>query len=171
MMRADSPQRPGSTERRSPSSPPISDLVARSGDATRGAALFAKSGTCANCHIVNKQGKDVGPDLSEIGKKLSRTAFFESILFPSAGIAHNYENYSVVLLSGNTVDGLMTSSTDDSVTIRNKEAISRTIPRSEIDEVVKQKISIMPADIQKLLSEQDLVDIVEYLQTLKQAKK
>ena len=151
--------------------PPISDLVARSGDAARGAELFAKTGTCANCHIVNKQGKDVGPDLSEIGKKLSRTAFFESILFPSAGIAHNYEQYSVVLDDGNVVSGLMISQTDQAVTIKNKDGISRTIPTGDIDEIVKQKISIMPADLQKLLSEQDLVDVVEYLQTLKKATK
>ncbi len=151
--------------------PPISDLVARSGDAARGAELFAKTGTCANCHIVNKQGKDVGPDLSEIGRKLSRTAFFESILFPSAGIAHNYEQYSVVLDDGNVVSGLMISQTDQAVTIKNKDGITRTIPAGDIDEIVKQKISLMPADLQKLLSEQDLVDVVEYLQTLKKATK
>jgi hypothetical protein len=29
----------------------------------------------------------------------------------------------------------------------------------------------MPADLQKLLSEQDLVDVVEYLTTLRKAKK
>jgi putative membrane-bound dehydrogenase-like protein len=151
--------------------PPISELIASKGDVVRGRTIFEKTGTCANCHIVNKKGKDVGPDLSEIGSKLSRTAFFESIIFPSAGIAHNYEMYSVVLNDGNVVAGLMTSQTDQGVTIRNKEGINRTIPTADIDEIVKQKISIMPADLQKLLSEQDLVDVVGYLTTLKKAKK
>ena len=151
--------------------PPISDLIARKGDAARGKSIFETTGTCAKCHIVNKQGKDVGPDLSEIGSKLSRTAFFESILFPSAGIAHNYEQYSVVMDDGNVVAGLLISKTDEAVTIRNKDGINRTIPTGDIDEIVKQKISIMPADLQKLLSEQDLVDVVEYLQTLKKAGK
>jgi putative heme-binding domain-containing protein len=151
--------------------PAISELIARKGDVARGKAIFETTGTCANCHIVNKQGKDVGPDLSEIGKKLSRTAFFESILFPSAGIAHNYEMYSAVLNDGNVVAGLLISKTDQAVTIRNKEGINRTIPTGDVDQIVKQKISIMPADLQKLLSEQDLVDVVEYLTTLKKAKK
>ena len=151
--------------------PPISDLIARSGDASRGKAIFETTGTCAKCHIVNKKGKDVGPDLSEIGSKLSRTAFFESILFPSAGIAHNYEMYSAVLNDGNVVAGLLISKTDQAVTIRNKEGINRTIPAGDVDQIVKQKISIMPADLQKLLSEQDLVDVVEYLTTLRKAKK
>jgi len=150
--------------------PPISELIARKGNAVRGKAIFETTGTCAKCHIVNKKGKDVGPDLSEIGSKLSRTAFFESILFPSAGIAHNYEMYSVVLNDGNVVSGLMTSQTDQAVTIKNKDGISRMIPTGDVDEIVKQKISIMPADLQKLLSEQDLVDVVEHMQTLKKAK-
>jgi len=149
--------------------PPISELIARKGNAARGKVLFETTGTCAKCHIVNKKGKDVGPDLSEIGSKLSRTAFFESILFPSAGIAHNYEMYSAVLNDGNVVAGLLISKTDQAVTIRNKEGINRTIPAGDVDQIVKQKISIMPADLQKLLSEQDLVDVVEYLQTLKKA--
>ncbi|MGZ0164895.1 MAG: c-type cytochrome, partial [Planctomycetales bacterium] len=151
--------------------PPISELIARNGDAARGKTIFETTGTCAKCHIVNKKGKDVGPDLSEIGSKLSRTAFFESILFPSAGIAHNYEMYSAVLNDGNVVAGLLISKTDQAVTIRNKEGINRTIPTGDVDQIVKQKISIMPADLQKLLSEQDLVDVVDYLQTLKKAKK
>ena len=151
--------------------PPISELIARNGDATRGKTIFETTGTCAKCHIVNKKGKDVGPDLSEIGSKLSRTAFFESILFPSAGIAHNYEMYSAVLNDGNVVAGLLISKTDQAVTIRNKEGINRTIPAGDVDQIVKQKISIMPADLQKLLSEQDLVDVVEYLTTLKKVKK
>lgn len=151
--------------------PPISELVGRRGSVDRGKKVFETTGTCAKCHIVNKKGKDVGPDLSEIGSKLSRTAFFESIIFPSAGIAHNYEMYSVVLDDGNVVAGLKISETDQAVTIRNKEGINRTILTGDIDEIVKQKISIMPADLQKLLSEQDLVDVVDYLQTLKKAKK
>ena len=151
--------------------PSIGELVGRRGDVARGQVVFETTGTCAKCHVVNGKGKEVGPNLSEIGKKLSREAFFESIIFPSAGIAHNYEQYAVVLNDGNVVNGIMTSQTDQAVTIKNAEAISRTIPMSEVDEIVKQKISIMPADLQKLLSEQDLVDVVEYLQTLKQATK
>src|SRR4029079_13424168 len=51
--------------------PAISDLVKMKGNATNGQAVFAKQGTCAKCHTVNGDGKNVGPDLSEIGKKLA----------------------------------------------------------------------------------------------------
>jgi putative heme-binding domain-containing protein len=50
------------------------------GDAERGKIAFHSTGTCAKCHQPNVDGKDVGPDLSAIGDKLARQAFFESIL-------------------------------------------------------------------------------------------
>lgn len=39
-------------------------------------------GTCNKCHLVRGEGKQIGPDLTEIGSKLSREAMFESILYP-----------------------------------------------------------------------------------------
>jgi len=150
--------------------PPVAQLVVRKGDVARGKLVFEKTGTCAKCHKVNGEGKDVGPDLSGIGNKLSRTAFYESILFPSAGISHNYETYAVILKDGNSFSGLKISETDDSVTLKNAESIVRKFPNSDIDEIVKQPISIMPADLQKLITEKDLVDVVEYLATLKKAQ-
>lgn len=149
--------------------PPIDELVKKRGNVDHGKTVFETTGTCANCHIVNGKGKEVGPNLSEIGKKLSRTAFFESILFPSAGIAHNYEQYSLLTVDGEVIAGLLISQTDDAITIRNEKAINRTIPAADVEQLVKQKISLMPADIQKLMTEDDLVDVVEYLSTLKKA--
>mgnify|MGYP001054466645 CR=1 FL=1 len=147
--------------------PPISQLVKMQGDAARGLKVFTTNGTCNKCHVVRGQGKDVGPDLSEIGSKLSREAMFESILYPSAGISHNYESYALLLASGNVVVGIITSETPEAVTIKKADGLVEVIPVSEIEEREKQKISLMPADLQKVMSAQDLVDVVEYLQTLK----
>jgi hypothetical protein len=41
-----------------------------------------------------------------------------------------------------------------------------TIPASSIEARSKADVSLMPADIQKLLSAQELVDVVEYRTTL-----
>lgn len=147
--------------------PPVAELVKRSGDPARGQELFKTTATCSKCHKVRGEGKEVGPDLSEIGSKLSKEAMFVSILDPSAGISHNYETYSVILESGNIVSGLKVSETDDSITIRSAESIDKVISKDEIDEIVKSNVSLMPADLQKTMSEQDLVDVVEFMSTLK----
>ncbi len=147
--------------------PTLSELVKRRGDPVKGRIVFMSTGTCHKCHQFKNFGKEVGPDLSEIGSKLSRQALYESILFPSAGISHNYETYSLITVNGNIVNGLMVNRTDDEISIKGADSIVRTYKTNEIDEILKQKISLMPADLQKVMSEEDLVDIVEFMTTLK----
>jgi putative membrane-bound dehydrogenase-like protein len=147
--------------------PPVQDLVKMRGDPERGQKVFATHGECAKCHQVGREGKEVGPALTEIGAKLSREALFESILFPSAGISHNYETYAVELEDGNLVTGILVSRTNDEVVIKNAEAIVQTYPMSEVAEIHKLNVSLMPADLQKAMTVQELVDVVEYLTTLR----
>jgi putative membrane-bound dehydrogenase-like protein len=147
--------------------PSVGDLAQMGGDAARGKAVFNGSGTCAKCHVVNGEGKEIGPDLSQIGDKLSRQALFESIIFPSAGISHNYEQYTVVLSDGNVVTGILVNQTDERITIKNNEGILREIPSSAVEEIAKQPISMMPADLHKSMTLQELLDVVEFTAALK----
>src|SRR5690606_18266154 len=55
--------------------PPLSELLKMTGDAQRGQKLFVGTATCNKCHVVRGEGKEVGPNLSEIGSKLSKDAF------------------------------------------------------------------------------------------------
>jgi putative membrane-bound dehydrogenase-like protein len=149
--------------------PSIRLLARRTGDVQKGRIVFATTGTCAKCHVVNGEGKDVGPNLSEIGAKLSRPAIYESILFPSAGISHNFAAYTLVLQNGNVVTGILTNRTPDSIAIKGADAIMRTYPTSDVEEIKEQSISLMPADLQKGMTADDLVNVVEYLTTLRRA--
>jgi len=150
--------------------PSLNELARMRGDPARGQQVFATAGTCANCHMVNGAGKDVGPGLSEIGKKLSREAMLEAILYPSAAIDHNYETYVVELKNGGVQQGLKVSETAEGVTLKDAQGIVRTFKRAEIESVGKSSISLMPADLAKALTTQELADMVEYLLTLREAK-
>jgi putative heme-binding domain-containing protein len=150
--------------------PSITDLAKMRGDPARGQKVFATAGTCAKCHTVNREGKDVGPDLSEIGKKLSREAMLEAIIYPSAAIDHNYETYVVELKNGGVQQGLKVSETPEAVMLKDAEAIVRTFKRSEIESMTKSPVSLMPADLAKALTTQEVADVVEYLLTLRVAK-
>jgi len=147
--------------------PTVDELTGMKGDPQHGETLFRTKATCANCHVVNGFGKQVGPDLSEIGSKLSAEAMYTSILDPSAGISHNYETYLALLDSGQVVSGMLINQTDDAVTIRTAEAIDRTIPREELLELKKSDKSIMPEDLHQTVDPQGLVDIVHYMLLLK----
>ncbi|MBI5757040.1 MAG: NPCBM/NEW2 domain-containing protein [Planctomycetales bacterium] len=147
--------------------PPLPELAKLKGNQGNGQKIYTTTGKCNTCHVVGKEGKEVGPNLSEIGNKLSRQAFFESIIFPSAGISHNYESYVIVLTNGTTATGVITSQDAESVTVKGADALVRTFKKSEIEETKKQEISLMPADLAKGLTQEELVDVVEYLTTLK----
>ena len=149
--------------------PSIRQLARRTGDPVKGRTIFATTGTCAKCHVVNGDGKDVGPNLSEIGAKLSRPALYESILFPSAGISHNFAAYTLVLQNGNVVTGILTNRTADSIAIKGADAITRTFSTADVEDIKEQPISLMPADLQKAMTADDLVNVVEYLTTLRKA--
>ena len=149
--------------------PPLDELAKLKGNAGNGQKLYATTGKCATCHVVNGEGKDVGPNLSEIGAKLSRQAMFESIVFPSAGISHNYEAWTIVLSNGTSQTGLVVSEDGEKLSLKGNDALVRTIAIKDIEERQKNSISLMPADLAKLLSQDEMADIVEYLVTLKKA--
>ncbi|MCH2213405.1 MAG: c-type cytochrome [Fuerstiella sp.] len=147
----------------------VSELMDRRGDPQNGRLIYNTTGTCHKCHVVNNIGRNLGPDLSEIGRKLSRQAMLESVLFPSAGISHNYDTWTLLLANGTTLTGLISSETDDSITLIDNEARMHTVSTADIEEKIRQSVSLMPADLQKIMSSQELVDVVAYLQTLKKA--
>ena len=147
--------------------PPLAELLKMAGNAAHGKELFGGTATCNKCHTVNSQGKDIGPNLSEIGSKLGKDALLVSILDPSAGISHNYETFLAVTDDGKTISGILVSKTDDEVVLKDANAIVHTLKTAELEEIKKLSTSLMPADLQKLLTAQDLVDVVEYMITLK----
>jgi len=149
--------------------PPLPELAQRTGDVANGRIVFNTTGTCNKCHIVNGIGREVGPNISEIGKKLSKQAMFESILYPSAGISHNFEQWSITTVEGQVFAGLLVSSTDTETQIKDINGLVKTFKAAEIDEKVKQSVSLMPADLQKVMSVKELTDVVEYMATLKEA--
>jgi putative heme-binding domain-containing protein len=148
--------------------PSISELTLLKGDTVRGAEVFRREIVgCNKCHQVNGEGTDFGPNLSEIGGKLGKDALYESILDPSAGISFGYEAWQLELKNGDEAFGLIVSETADELALKVAGGIINRYPKAEILKRQKQKLSIMPAGLQQTMSKQDLVDLVEYLTSLK----
>jgi len=146
---------------------PIAELVNRTGDVEDGRKVFFGTGTCNKCHVVGKEGVSVGPDLSEIGSKLSPDAMYTSIIDPSAAISHNYENYAVQTIDGKLLTGLLVSETEDEVILKSPEGVPTSNPTQDIEQMKKLDVSLMPSDLIRVMSQDDLIDLVEYLSTLK----
>ena len=161
---------PAPLGRNAQSLPPMPDLLKMRGDVARGAQVFARpEAACITCHRINDKGADLGPALSEIGAKLGKDALYESILDPSAGIAFGYENWQITLKSGDDMNGIVVSDTAEELIIKDAKAIPTHIKKSDVVSRRQLKLSLMPDGLQQAMSTQDLVDLVEYLSSLKKA--
>jgi putative membrane-bound dehydrogenase-like protein len=145
--------------------PPISKLMTMKGDPAKGKAVFV-SATCATCHVVNGEGTEYGPNLSEIGTKLSKEALYQSILYPNAGISFGYEGWILDLGDGETLDGMITSETANELVLRRAGGINTPVKKSAVKDRRKMSVSIMPEGLQQQTTPGELVDLVEYLATL-----
>ena len=158
---------PSSAVARSEGLPERSELAKQTGNVEQGRIAFRQSrNTCVSCHRVEGFGKDVGPDLSEIGKKLGKDALYEAILDPSAGISVGYEGWEITLESGEEFSGILLSEQDGRITMRNLLGESVVILQEDVFEKRQMNVSIMPGGLDQVISQTDLVNLVEYLSQL-----
>jgi putative heme-binding domain-containing protein len=123
---------------------------------------------CSTCHRVGDQGGQIGPDLTAIGRIRNERDLLESIVFPSASLAREFEPYTVLFNDGRLMSGIVVHETDDVLHIQQAEGKPQVIARADIESVVPTTISIMPQGLDKPISKQDLADLVAYLRSLNQ---
>jgi putative membrane-bound dehydrogenase-like protein len=151
--------------------PSLYALLARKGKVERGRQLMSASLKsdlqCLKCHAIHGVGGAVGPDLSVIGKKASRENLLESILYPSKAIADQYVTWVVETKGGLSISGLLVEDVPGHVVLRDANAKDHKIDRGQIDTKVKSPVSLMPDNLVGTVSEDDLLDVVDYLHSLK----
>lgn len=144
--------------------PPIRSLLASTGNVTKGKAVFEKY--CQVCHVVNAQGTNFGPQLSEIGDKLSKEGLYRAVMFPSEGISYNFEGYILSLKDGSNVIGILESETSDFTELKMIGGTKNKYNNHDILSKEMSNQSLMP-NLSTVMSEDELIDLVEYLSGLK----
>ena len=145
--------------------PPIAELAKKTGDPTAGQLVFMSY--CFTCHQVNGVGIDFGPALSEIGSKLAKEALYDSIFHPSAGISFGFEGYEVKTKSGDTFIGMAASDTAAELALKVPGGIIQKIPKDDITSKTPLGVSLMTPGLETVMEESQLVDLIEYLTSLK----
>jgi putative heme-binding domain-containing protein len=142
---------------------------ANAGDSGRGRILFEDSRGmgCLKCHRVRGQGGEVGPDLSEVGDQFDRGQLAEHVLLPSKSIREGYQQVTVILNSGKTQSGLVSSESTDSLVLRDAEGKLHTLLKSQIDERQGSAVSLMPERLVEGISLEEFSDLVSFLQSLR----
>lgn len=145
-------------------------ILARRGDAGRGAVLFSLSGkasTCLSCHFLKGSGRDFGPDLSGVGARLAKAQILGSILTPSKVITPGYQAVGLTLQDGDPLFGFILKRGEGRLTL--KIATGQALPLTEGAIKTEQVLptSLMPEGLLQGFTAQEAADLVEYLSTLK----
>ncbi len=143
--------------------PPIKELVATSGIPERGRNIFVQH--CQTCHQIGSEGNRFGPELTQIGSKMSRDGLFRSIIFPNDGVSNGYESTLLTLTDGSQVMGIIASETDDEITLNQPGGVFNKYAKSGIKTRERSAQSMMP-EFARAMARQELIDLVAYLATL-----
>ncbi len=128
-------------------------------------ALEHLAAQCTRCHKIGKEGAEVGPDLSKIGKRMNREQLLEAIVLPNATIAKGYDVIMITLKDGKTLSGSVEKENATELHLRGADKSLTTL---RIDQIKSRTVpqSMMPP-MDALLNKRELRDVIEYMTTLK----
>lgn len=144
-------------------------LLAIKGDVARGKDVYFKTVglQCATCHKAGGQGGQVGPDLSDVGKRLTKRQILESILDPSKDIDPKFAAYLVQVDDGRQLSGLIVARDDTSLTVRDPQAKDTKVSLKSVVSQVPSRKSLMPDQLLRDLTAEQAADLLTFLETLK----
>jgi putative heme-binding domain-containing protein len=136
------------------------------GDPVRGLQVFrGERASCSGCHRMGYIGREIGPDLTRIGRSRTAEALLEAILFPSARLEQSYQSTRVLTVDGQIFNGLIRSQDENAIELQLNAQRTETIPRSEIERMEASDVSVMPQGMNELLSNQELADLLALLKS------
>ncbi len=131
------------------------------GDFARGQIVFTQR--CMACHKANNLGVQVGPDLITVKTK-GRDGIFTAILDPNKEVAPQFIAYTVNTKDGQTLAGIITNDTANSMTLKMMGGFEMNIPRANIKGSSAAGISLMPEGMEAGMSVQDMADLLDFIE-------
>lgn len=140
--------------------------VEAEGDPHRGQWVYRrKELNCIGCHVISGAGGIIGPDLSGVGANSPTEYLLESIVDPSAGIKEAWMTLQVLTVDGVVHRGVKVDRDDQRLLLRDENGRELIIAEDDIEQVAEGK-SLMPEGLHHLITEEELIDLVAFLDAL-----
>ncbi|MGZ5569453.1 MAG: hypothetical protein ACXWKG_20760, partial [Limisphaerales bacterium] len=82
---------------------------------------------------------------------------------PEYEIMPTYTLYNVETKDGESYGGLLASDSTGSITLRQAAGVEQKIPRANIATMTSSRLSLMPQELEKTMSRQDMADLLAFL--------
>ncbi|MBI3468788.1 MAG: c-type cytochrome [Planctomycetes bacterium] len=129
-------------------------------DPQQGAKIYQKH--CANCHALGGSGAKVGPQLDGIsGRGLDR--ILEDVLDPNRNVDQAFRSSVIALKNGQVLTGLVLADEAERLVLADSEGKQVIVPKGDIEEWTRCKLSPMPANVADLVPEEDFYHLLSYL--------
>lgn len=137
------------------------------GNAAEGKKVFFEKAEamCMRCHKIKKDGAEVGPELTGIGKRQTREYLLESIINPNAQIAQGFESLLVTLTDNSVHAGISKGETATELSLMPPTGKLEKIPKAKIKSREKGPSGMPP--LSAVLSKRELRDLIEFLASQK----
>ena len=135
-------------------------LAAKQGDGKAGKVLFTNR--CANCHQLFGEGKKVGPPLDGY-ERGNVTFWLNGIIDPALEIREGFQSYLILTDDGRALNGMIAAQDPQTVTLRNADNQLSVISREEIEELRALPTSLMPSDVLKDMTDNEIRNLFAYL--------
>ncbi|HUF07473.1 MAG TPA: dehydrogenase, partial [Candidatus Binatia bacterium] len=126
--------------------------------------FFSSASACSQCHIVDRRGGDLGPDLTNVGRSKTRAGILDSILRPSAEISPEYQGWYV-----RTADGRIHTGRQIDVGSGGKAELyvqpGAFITLEGVEEYGPMPRSLMPDGLETNLTVEDVRDLLAFLES------
>ncbi len=155
----------GGTKTTAQKHPPMDQLITKKGNDAKGKEIFGMY--CSVCHQVGNTGMDFGPKLTEIGSKLPKQGQYAAIFAPNSGISFGYEGFEVTFTDGSSVTGIVASKTETDLILKFPGGSTQEYKMSKVKSMKELKDSMMPTGLADAMATDELVNLVEYLTSLK----
>ena len=132
------------------------------GDRAHGKKVYEER--CISCHRLGGEGYALGPDLVTV-KNTGKEKIMVNILDPNREVRPDYVSFLVETKDDESQIGLIVNETASTVTLRQPYAKETVISRSDIKKMQSQGQSMMPEGIEAGMLQQDLADLIEYIET------
>ncbi|WP_353483492.1 PVC-type heme-binding CxxCH protein [Haliscomenobacter sp.] len=130
------------------------------GNASKGKMIYQRA--CQICHTLKGQGVAFGPDLGSVRNRRAES-ILQEIIIPNHSIADKYELWQVALKGGKNAQGIVTSKTSTTVSLKTLSGQTQTYSRNEIVSMEQAANSAMPEGLEAGITVSEMADLLAYI--------